>query len=173
MLKLAFPYREKLNQAWQSIAFDEKYQFYNGGGYWSYDVKLDDNSWDNIQMVSVDKDDNVIGYLSARIDRQSNKVSSVGAINFKDRSITFSKDFYRFLTELFTKHHFRKIEWYVIVGNPAEKMYDKIVTKYGGRMVGVRCESTMTADGILRDEKEYEIFRSNYDLISKKSARKR
>jgi len=164
MLKLAFPYKEKLNQAWQSIVFNEKYQFYNGGNYWSYDVKLDDNSWDNIQMVSVDKDDNVIGYFNVCIDRMSNKVSSVGAINFKDKNITFSKDFYQFLSELFTKHRFRKIEWYVIVGNPVEKMYDKIIAKYGGRIVGIRREATMTPDGILRDEKEYELFKCDYDL---------
>ncbi|PYG88484.1 hypothetical protein LY28_01333 [Ruminiclostridium sufflavum DSM 19573] len=163
MLKLAFSYQEKLNHVWQSIAFKDKYQFYSGDIWWSYKVELDSSSWDNIQMVSVGNNDNILGYFGAHIDRQSNKVSSIGAINFGNVNVTFSKDFYQFLYELFTKHKFRKIEWYVIVGNPAEKLYDRIISKYGGRVVGIKKEATMMADGTLRDEKEYEIFKCDFE----------
>jgi len=162
MLKLAYPYQEQLNRAWQSVVLKEKYQFYNFGSCWYYKIALDDSSWDNLQMVSVDKSGGVLGYLSAQFDRGSNKVQNVGAVNFGDVNVTFSRDFHQFLTELFTKHHFRKIEWSVVVGNPAERMYDKITAKYGGRVIGIRRESTITADGVLRDEKEYEIFRDDY-----------
>ena len=163
MLKLAIQYKEKLNQAWQSIIFQEKYQFYICGNSWHYNIDLADNSWEKLQMVSVDAEDNVIGYLAADIDRYTYKVSNIGAINFGDVSITFSMDLYQFLTELFTKHKFRKIEWFVIVGNPAEKLYDKIIAKYGGRIIGIRREATITADGTIRDEKEYEIFKTDYE----------
>lgn len=162
MLKLAYPYQDALNKAWQACVFSEKYQFYNFGNSWVYKFSLDDNSWDNLQMVSVGKNDDILGYLGASIDRYSNKVSNIGAINFGELSVTFSKDFYQFLTELFTKHHFRKVEWRVVVGNPAEQMYDKIVDKYGGRIIGIRRESTITADGVLRDEKEYELSQENF-----------
>ncbi len=114
-------------------------------------------------MVSVDAKDNVIGYFAADIDRYTSKISNIGAINFGEVNLTFSKDFYQFLSELFTKHKFRKIEWFVICGNPAEKIYDKIISKYGGRIIGIRRESTITAGGILRDEKEYEIFKEDFD----------
>jgi hypothetical protein len=163
MLKLAFPYKEKLNKVWQSIIFKEKYQFYNYDNSWIYKIDLDDNSLDKLQMVSVDAEDNVIGLLEANIDRYTYKISGIGAINFGDVNITFSKDFYQFLSELFTKHKFRKIEWRVVVGNPAESLYDKIIARYGGRVVGIRHETTITADGTLRDEKEYEIFKCDYD----------
>ena len=166
-LKLAFPYEGKLNVAWQSVVFNEKYQFYVGTSMWDYTIKIDDSSWNKIQMVSVDADDNVIGYLTAHLDRYSNKVSGVGAINFTDINLTFSRDFNQFLCELFTKHKYRKIEWFVIVGNPAEKMYDQIVSKYGGRIVGTRYGATITADGVLRDEKEYEIFKEDYEVFCK------
>ncbi|MDR1572797.1 MAG: hypothetical protein LBS24_00605 [Clostridiales Family XIII bacterium] len=168
MLKLAFPYQEKLNQAWRSVIFEDKYQFYNGGAWWDYEIKLDDKSWDSIQMVSVGKNDEVLGYFSARANRSSNKISSVGTINFGDVNVTFSRDFHRFLSELFTKHRFRKIEWYVIVGNPAERLYDKIVAKYGGRVIGVSHETTVTPDGITRDEKDYEIFKRDYELAARR-----
>jgi hypothetical protein len=162
MLKLAYPYQDALNQVWQACVLQEKYQFYNPVNFWSYTIDLSNSSWDSIQMVSVDNDDGILGYFTAYIDRISRKVSNIGAINFGTLSITFSKDFYQFLIELFTKHHFRKVEWNVVIGNPAERMYDKIVAKYGGRIVGVRRESTTTADGVLRDEKLYEIFQCDY-----------
>ena len=115
-----------------------------------------------MQMVSVDKDDNVVGYLCAYLDRQANKVSGISAINFCDLNMTFSKDFYIFLSDLFTKYKFNKIEWRVVVGNPAEKMYDKIIRKYGGNIIGVQHQSTMLQDRALCDEKFYELFREDY-----------
>jgi len=163
VLKLAFPYKDKLNRAWQAIVFNEKYQFYYRGSWWDYTVNLDNNSWNSIQMVSVDTKDNIVGFFSASIDRESYKISGISAINFKDVNITFSKDLYRFLSELFTKYNFRKIEWRVIVGNPAEKLYDKIIKKYGGNVIGIRHETIITTDGIFRDEKEYEIFKYEYE----------
>jgi hypothetical protein len=164
MLKLAYPYQEKLNKAWQPVVFTDKYKFYNCGNYWSYKVELDKDSWNKLQMVSVDANDNVIGYFVAQIDRECNKISNIGAINFGELNITFSKDLYRFLTELFTKYNYRKIEWFVVVGNPAEKIYDKIIAKYGGRVVGTKHASIMLSDGTLRDTKDYELFRDDFEL---------
>lgn len=162
MLKLAYIYKDKLNKKYVNIAFDERYKFYITQ-YWNYNIDISDNSWDVIQMVSIDKNDNVIGYLSADIDRTSNKISCIGAINFdKNINLVFSRDFYKFLKDLFEKYNFRKIEWRVIMGNPAEKMYDKIIEKYGGSVIGIRKESVVTPDGVLRDEKEYEIFKEAY-----------
>jgi hypothetical protein len=162
LLKLAYPYQAKLNAAWQAAVFKEKYQFYNVGTSWDYKISLEEGSWNKLQMVSVNVSDDVIGYLSADIDRCSNKISNIGAVNFGNVNIIFAKDFYQFISELFTKHKFRKVEWYVVVGNPAERLYDKIIFKYGGRVIGVRRDSVITADGRIRDEKEYELFLKDY-----------
>ena len=157
---------------WQSIVFKDKYKFYNLGNYWSYEIKLDDGSWDKIQMVSVDKNDNVVGYVCASIDRSMNKVSGMGAINFYGVNVTFAKDFYKFLTDLFEVHNFFKIEWIVVVGNPAEAIYDKIIDKYHGRVVGISHESTTLEDGKYYDVKEYEIFKRDYDKYKTRKAQK-
>lgn len=110
-------------------------------------------------MVSVDKNDNILGYFSVCIERPANKVNSIGAINFGKLNITF-KDFYKFLDSLFIVHNFNKVEWCVVIGNPAEKMYDKIIkSKYHGKVVGINHESTILEDGKLYDVKEYELFK--------------
>jgi RimJ/RimL family protein N-acetyltransferase len=143
--------------------FDDKFKFYNASNYYNYNLELANDSWTNIEMVSVDKDDKVIGFLAAKIDRCSDYVSSLRVINFYELNYTFSKDFHQFITELFTKHNFRKIIFSVVVGNPAEKMYDKYIEKYGGRVVGVYKEDTKLYDGIYYDFKMYEIFKSEFE----------
>lgn len=173
MLKLAYPYQDALNTVWQSCIFQEKYQYYNVGNWWEYKVNLDSSSWENIQMVSVGVSGEILGYFVANIDRLSNKVSNVGAINFGKVNFVFSKDFFQFLTELFTKHLFRKVEWMVVVGNPAECLYDKIIAKYGGRVVGIRRDSVITADGVVRDEKEYEMSRRDFMEGAERRMRRR
>lgn len=96
-----------------------------------------------------------------------NKVTGIAAINFKGVNITFSKDFYQFLTDLFEVHKFNKIEWQVAIGNPAEKIYDKIIKKYGGNIVGIQHESTKFDDGKYYDVKEYEMLKRDYERSKK------
>lgn len=108
-------------------------------------------------MVNVDKDDRVLGFFRANISKESDKISSIGIINFYNRNIVFSRDMYNFLIGLFEKFNFRKIEWTVVVGNDnAEKIYDKIINKYGGRIVGIKNKSTNLIYGL------YYIRRINY-----------
>ena len=168
MLKLAHTYQDKLNKAYSSIIFQDKYKYYNCDNYWSYTKEVSKDSWNNLEFVSVDKNDNVIGYLGAGISRSTEKVASLGIMNFYDINITFSKDLYQFLHDLFMKFNFRKIEFIVVIGNPAEKMYDKYIEKYGGRIVGVSRESTKLQDNKYYDIKEYEIFRDDYLKVIQK-----
>jgi hypothetical protein len=142
--------------------FNDKYKYFNIGTYWDYDVKTEDNSWNRLEFVSVDKDDKVIGYLKAGIDRSSYTVSSLAIINFYDINMTFSRDLHQFLVDIFMKYNFTKIEFSVVVGNPAEMMYDKYIAKYGGRIVGTFHKSVSLQDGKLYDVKYYEIFRDDY-----------
>jgi RimJ/RimL family protein N-acetyltransferase len=71
---------------------------------------------------------------------------------------------YNFLVDLFDKFNFRKIEWTVVVGNDnAEKMYDRIINKYGGKIVGVKEKSTKLIDNKYYDIKYYEIFKDDFE----------
>ena len=161
ILKLAYTYENQLQQLFKKIIFQEKYKYYNYSNYWTYNLKLSENSWDSIEMVSVDEQDNVRGFLSASIARDSDKVSSLGMINFYDINVVFAKDMYKFIKDLFLKFNFRKIEFTVVVGNPIEKMYDKYIQKYNGRIVGIKKQSTKLQDNKYYDVKMYEIFRDD------------
>ena len=162
MLKPAYPYKEKLQQKYNEIIFQDKYMFYNCDVYWGYEFKLNEDSWNSLEMVSVDSKDNVIGFFKAKLDRSSEKVSSLGVANFNDANAVFAKDLKQFMLDLLFKFNFRKIEWTVVVGNPAEKMYDRFISKYGGSITGVHKETVKLQDGKYYDMKGYELFRSEF-----------
>jgi hypothetical protein len=164
MLKPAYIYKDKLQDAYNSVIFNDKYKYYNNSNYWNYEMKLSNDSWSNIEMVSVDSKDNILGFFQASISRESDKISAIGIINFYDKNIIFSRDMYNFLVDLFDKFNFRKIEWTVVVGNDdAEKMYDRIINKYGGKIVGVKEKSTKLIDGLYYNVKLYEIFKEDFE----------
>ncbi|MCI9098071.1 MAG: hypothetical protein HFI95_18260 [Lachnospiraceae bacterium] len=66
------------------------------------------------------------------------------------------------IKDIFEKHRFRKIDFYVVIGNPVKYQYDRMVEIYGGRAVGFRKEHVMLMDGKLYDQKLYEILREDY-----------
>ena len=46
-----------------------------------------------------------------------------------------------------------------VVGNPAERLYDKVIEKYHGRVVGVKKQEALLQDGQFYDLKLYEIVK--------------
>jgi hypothetical protein len=163
MLEIAKIHESQLQSLFSRIVFDDKFKFYNASNYYDYNISLDNDSWNSLQFASVDKDGNVLGYLSAKISRASEYVSSLQVINFYELNYTFSKDFHQFITDLFIKFKFRKINFSVIIGNPAEKMYDKYIEKYNGRVVGIYKEDVRLFDGKYYDFKVYEIFKNEFE----------
>lgn len=160
-LEFAVDYDHKLSVLMRKAMLDEKYKFYFCSSYFRYDTDVPKDSWNHLQMVSV-KDNEVIGLLGAYIDRETRNVTDLYAINFFDINYTFSKDFRKFLAELFDKYGFNKVSFKVIKGNDAEKMYDKYIEKYNGRVVGYRKNEIMLSDGQYYDDKLYEITKEDY-----------
>jgi RimJ/RimL family protein N-acetyltransferase len=171
MLDIAIKYEEQLQKLFADIAFDEKYKFYYGYSYRDK-YKSTESTWNKHEFVSIHKDkiskkDEIIGYMSYSIERDSHHVSGLAIMNFKERNIIFAKDLKQFLIDIFEKFNFRKLNWGVYVGNPIEKSYDKMCQKYGGRIVGIKKEDVILIDGKYYDYKMYEIMREDY-LRSKK-----
>ena len=158
MLQLAYQHQENLKKLFAEKMIEEKFKYYVAGWYVNYSIELDNNSWNNLEYVSIDKASKILGFLQAGIDRTSNRVSDLKIINFYDTDMIFSRDFMRFLRMLFEELNFNKINFSVVVGNPAEKMYDKYIEKFGGRIVGIKKEHTRLLDGKLYDMKLYEIL---------------
>lgn len=165
MLKPAYYYKQQIQEEYKNIVGDSKYKFYFCCSYWGYEFgTFAETSWYDLEFVSLDESGNVIGFMRADIDRESNKIKSLGIINFKNKgNVTFSKDLHKFLFDLFNVHKFRKIEFSVIVGNPIEKMYDKYCLKYGGHIVGQYKGHVKLTDGNLYGYKLYEIFKEDFD----------
>jgi hypothetical protein len=108
--------------------------------------------------------------LSYNIDRDANIANGMQIVNFKNPSVIFSRDLYQFIIDVFDKFKFRKLTFCVIVGNPIEKSYDKMILKYGGRIVGTKLKECKLIDGGYYDFKMYEI--SLEDYIKNKDKRK-
>lgn len=179
MLDVAVRYQDQLVDEFRKIWFKEKYKFWNGTNYFQ-DWTPAESSWCEHQFVSLKKYTfgfevhyRIIGYISYQIDRSAgDKVYDLCIINFEDRpSMTFACDLKNALKDIFEKYAFRKLNFYVVVGNPAEKAYDKMIERYGGRIVGYRKENTRLFDGKFYDEKLYEVMREDY--FRKKETRKR
>ena len=64
------------------------------------------------------------------------------------------------------------LEFAVVRGNPIEKSYDRIATKYGGRIVGIRTARARDMAGNLCDDKLYEITREGYLAAKERMKRK-
>lgn len=161
MLELAYPNKIELEKKFQEIAFVDKYKYYWNNSYISHEIDLSKDSWSSLDFVSK-KDGVIIGYIGANIDRTAGFVSGLRVINFGEKSIEFSKDFHKFLSDLFLKYSFHKINFSVVIGNPAEAMYDRLISKYGGTVAGYYVNDTMLWDRKLYDVKSYEIHKEEF-----------
>ena len=170
MIKPALLYKEELTNKLRETWFKDKYKYYNYSSYFS-DFELATDTWINQQFVSVDKDNNILGYISYNVQRQTNNADEFGVISFVDNSITFGKDLHQVLLDIFFKFNYNKLSFTVVVGNPIERYYDKTIKKYGGRIVGVKEQEAKLMDSSLYDVKLYEItkehFISSYKIVHK------
>ncbi len=131
--------------------------YYQGG--WDKEIVIDKDTWNNIQMVSVDDEGNVHGYFCVGVDEMLSRLYNLSVINYGPKcDIVFSKDFYQFLKFLFVDRGFHKLEWTVVIGNPIEKMYDRFCKKAGGNIIGISHDSTILRDRKPYNQKHYEVF---------------
>ena len=106
--------------------------------------------------------DEVIGYIAYSVSRSDNTVHALSILNFTDNKATFGMDLGRAVRDIFEKFKFRKLNFTVVIGNPIEDTYDRLIEKYGGRIVGVHKEDVKLVDGLYYDRKLYEITSSEY-----------
>lgn len=160
MLKLAKPYEDQINKAKiHIIENEEKYKYLNCSTYWDNTIlSIPDSDWNSIVRMSV-SEDKVLGYFKADIVRDTLDVSSLMAVNFnlKAISFTFIRDLEAFVNYLLEYKKFRKINFSVVIGNPAERMYDRFIEKYNGRIVGIKKNDAKLVDGKYYDLKLYEL----------------
>ncbi len=161
MLDLAINHADDLQKKFRSTWFSEKYMFWNCANYYD-EHKLKESTWDGHQFVSLDSNGEVIGYIAYSIDRTSDLVEGLSIINFSDNKVAFGVDVGNAIKDIFEKFHFRKLSFFVLVGNPIESTYDRMIKKYNGCIVGINKAHVRLVDGKLYDMKSYEIFAEDY-----------
>ncbi|MBE9490871.1 MAG: hypothetical protein IMY67_11295 [Bacteroidetes bacterium] len=159
MLELAINHKEALNKEYQMALQKQSNLFFSGSEWDYYELKLDDSDYYKIQYVSVDSNSNILGYFSAKINRNSNIITGIEVIKFKENTLA-SLDLFRFLKKIY-EMPVVKIEWWVIRGNEAEKLYDKVISKYSGKKIGLYEKSIKLKDGKYYDKVFYEIIKEN------------
>ena len=163
MLKPAQLYKEELQQNYIETWYDLSYQYYHsstGRGQ----LHIPNDSFDNCSFACVDKNDNVIGFFSYRIDWQAHCIYSIGIISFVPQNIILIKDVINHIKNLFINHNLNRVEWYAYTDNPAIRGYENIIKRFGGRKVGELHQANMLSDGKLHDTAIYEILREDVRL---------
>lgn len=168
MLRPALEYESTLrNKVINKIWFDERYKYFNRG--WEELFELKETTWEYHQFVSVNKQGNVCGFLSYRVDRATRNIDSFNAVSFFEDKITFAQDIATAIHEIFTKFRFHKMIYGVVCGNPVERTYQKFADKCNGRLAAVYRDDALLYNGQRADVKVFEIMRSEY-LASKQNS---
>lgn len=163
MLKNAFLYEEEIKNAMYNVWYDPKYQYYFMGSYHNdFNLNHENGDWYCRCFASVDKDGNLLGHIGYKIDHEVSSATNFGAINFTNNIATFGHDLYQVVDDIFCKFQMNRLEFSVIIGNPIEKNYDKLVNMFGGRILCVRYDVAKDMAGNLCDDKSYEIMRKDY-----------
>ena len=160
MLKPAQLYVDELDTKFTKVWYQDKYKYYFSMPYWDTQP-IAENTCEYHQFVSM-IDGWIVGYISYSVDRAANIAYDFNTINFGEVSLGFSKDLAQAIDDIFMKFNFDKLEFEVLIGNPAEEMYDKFIKICNGRIVGTYRKHVKISDGQLCDLKMYELFKNQY-----------
>jgi hypothetical protein len=161
MLELAKKYEDQLRKIFYDTALDSSYdwEWIGTGRAW---IEPSDKTEEKMNLVST-VNGQVIGEMGYSIDGIVKKADGFYAAHFsKDNGFIFMKDLIQCVKNIFEKYGMNKLSWCVFVGNPAERIWDKLSNRYGGRIIGIREQDVCLNDGKLYDVKEYEIMSKNY-----------
>jgi RimJ/RimL family protein N-acetyltransferase len=139
------------------------YQYYYGDGdvYSPLSVQLDEDHNNVVHFVSVDDEDNILGYIGYTIDHSSKSAKWWGIKSYQP-SIIFARDCLQAVDDVFMKFNLNRIEWFAYTDNHAIRGYKKFIKKYGGRIVGILKQDRRLMDGKLHDTMIFELLREDY-----------
>lgn len=166
MLDIALNYSDQLQKLMRNTWYDDRYKYYNTNCYRG-DLSLASDNWQYNQFVSVipnqdTAETELVGFIEYSINRQTNNCCDFSIINFSQNSIVFGADILKVIDDIFSKFHFNKVSFEVVVGNPIESQYDKLMDKFNGRIVGVMKNEVKLQDNNYYDLKKYELMAEDY-----------
>lgn len=161
MLKPAQLYKEKLRTELINSWYKPENIYWEG---WTGSEVPDipDNNYNNHYFVSVDKEDNVIGYISYAANWIPMSVDRLGIISFRKGNIEFAKDVYECVCNIFEVYHMNRIQWCCYTDNPAIRGYRNFIKRHGGRECGYYRQVARLRDGKMHDSVQFEILADEF-----------
>lgn len=104
----------------------------------------------------------VNGVICFNIDWTNTKACNLHVAAFGPNPVTFAKDVKEAIDWIFTKFNCEGLDFSVIVGNPAEKIWDKAIKKLNGKVVAYYKRDAKLIDNKLYDMKTYEVMKEDY-----------
>lgn len=150
---------DEVNRMLQKTAIDLKYKYYNINRLADIQLSAHEDTWSNINIVSINEG-KVVGLIKVKF---SNPYKSA------ELSIMSTGDYIFFITDvsevirmLFGVYKTPRISFMVLIGNPVENFYDKMIVNLNGRIWGHSKKSALAMDGEICDMKHYEIILEDY-----------
>ena len=154
MLVPAQLYREELKSKLIAAWYDPKYKYYFSPS--AYELSLPDNNESRHDFVHLDGDGKVDGYFSYQIDWQAKSLYNFGLIGFAENNTLFLRDCVRRIEDMVAQG-IRRAEFWAWADNPANKFYEFVTERYGGRIAGYLRNSGFF-DGEYHNTRIYEIL---------------
>lgn len=161
MLKPAQLYKDELNEKMIKTWYNHDYIYYHGGTG-EYMIDLPDNNEESHLFVSVDENDNVIGYVGYCVNWVTMSAQNFGMISFDKGNLEFIKDLYQVICDCFYLYHMNRISWFCYADNPAVRGYRNFIKRYGGRECGYFRQYIKLRDGKLHDSVCFEILANEF-----------
>ena len=162
MLDLAINHIPDLQSKYAATLFDPRYKYYRRSPDVEYYIPITQDSH-VIQMVSLNEKREVTGYLATKINRMTQTAYDYEVMSFTPgRNRDLTPDMAEFDLFLFNELGVNRLVWSMVVDNPIEPFYDRLVDTCGVRIVGTFKNDVMLPDGKLYDLKFYELLKEDF-----------
>ena len=160
MLYPAQLYKEELKKKLISCWYDPKYRYYFGGDRHEFNVP-DNTDWRQ-DFVHLADDGSVDGFFSYNYTDTTKSMSQFGLISFSDNGMPLITDAIHQVKKMFLNGA-QRCEFWAFADNPVCKLYNRLMSKYGGLIVGHLTRSGYF-DGKYHDVVFYEVLAENTGL---------
>lgn len=168
MLDYAYFHQGELQECVKKTVENKDLYFYFMCPAKFFSIPIERDDWDSIQFVSLKPDGELLGFMAAYADHRNNLIYNMDIINFSGKpNPIFSRDIKHFFDKLFIERKFRKVMFNAISGNPAVKMYRKLIKRLEGKEVGIMKDNRLLTDGKYYDEIIFELYRETYLKVIK------
>lgn len=150
----ALQYADAVKGAWQRFAHSPRSQWFHQTSFRDQ-LTIDDSEWSRIQRAVV-REGELIGYLSASIDRDARRVSQLCAVAFAEHDLGFAVALRAFVVAM--RAEFEVLHWSTVAGSPNATLYRRACKTWGGRIIGIQRRSIRLPGGALADLELYELL---------------